>query len=276
MLTLSNLGRALKRLQSIRADDPVDEDLRGWNWHKPPVKPRAYLDLSVSEIAYRFCPTKRDLWLRRVRGVKPIVTDAMRKGIAIHEAIHRSAKEIGKAIAIGYTPWRAYEFAISGWRRVSREVGYVDSYVEEVYRLSAFMWASLSAELNSATPLTEYIVNGSLLGLSKSLRVDALFPGSVVVEFKYGLDRDDYDVALAGYAMALESFLEIPVDYGIVITVNGSDTPRISFRPVYISNAVRQRFIEARDEAIDIVLSENPPEKPSQCPATCPFREHCR
>jgi CRISPR-associated protein Csa1 len=120
------------------------------------------------------------------------------------------------------------------------------------------------------------MVNGSLLGLSRNLRVDALFPGSIVAEFKYGLDREDYEVALAGYAMALESFLEIPVDYGVIVVVNGSDTPRISARPVYISNTLRQRFIEARDEAVDIILSEVPPEKPLQCPATCPFKEFCR
>jgi len=276
MLSLSNLTKALKKLQSIRADDPVDEDLRGWNWHKPPVKPRAYLDLAVSEIVYRFCSTKRDLWLRRVGGVKPVLTEVMRRGIAIHEAIHRSAKEVGKAIAIGLTPWRAYEYAVSRWRRVSREIGVCDRYVEDVYRLSTFMWASLAAELNGSTPLTEYMVNGSLLGLSRNLRVDALFPGSIVAEFKYGLDREDYEVALAGYAMALESFLEIPVDYGVIVVVNGSDTPRISARPVYISNTLRQRFIEARDEAVDIILSEVPPEKPLQCPATCPFKEFCR
>jgi CRISPR-associated protein Csa1 len=138
------------------------------------------------------------------------------------------------------------------------------------------MWASLAAELNGSTPLTEYMVNGSLLGLSRNLRVDALFPGSIVAEFKYGLDREDYEVTLAGYAMALESFLEIPVDYGVIVVVNGSDTPRISARPVYISNTLRQRFIEARDEAVDIILSEVPPEKPLQCPATCPFKEFCR
>uniref|UniRef100_A0A7J2U5P4 Type I-A CRISPR-associated protein Cas4/Csa1 n=1 Tax=Ignisphaera aggregans TaxID=334771 RepID=A0A7J2U5P4_9CREN len=170
MLSLSNLTKALKKLQSIRADDPVDEDLRGWNWHKPPVKPRAYLNLAVSEIVYRFCSTKRDLWLKRVGGAKPVLTEVMRRGIAIHEAIHRSAKEVGKAIAIGLTPWRAYEYAVSRWRRVSREIGVCDRYVEDVYRLSTFMWASLAAELNGSTPLTEYMVNGSLLGLSRTIQ----------------------------------------------------------------------------------------------------------
>jgi CRISPR-associated protein Csa1 len=277
MLTLSTLSRALRKLQDIRAEDPVQEELRGWSWHRPPVKPRAYLDLAISEIAYRFCSTKRDLWLRRAEGVKPIQTDAMKRGLAIHELFHRSAREVSKAIALGNAPWRAYEAAVAMWRRVSRELGLAgDRYAEELYKLMAFAWSSLVAELGSATPLTEYIINGSLIGLSRSLRVDALFPGSIVVELKYGADRGDYEVALAGYAMALESFLEIPVDFGLIIVINGFEAPKLNVKPVYISSALRQRFLEARDEAIDILLSGSPPPRPSQCPQHCPFKDFCR
>ena len=103
-----------------------------------------------------------------------------------------------------------------------------------------------------------------------------MFYGSIVIELKYGNGRDEYPVALAGYAMALESSLEIPVDFGLLITINSLDDPKPSIKPYYLSNAYRQQFIESRDEVIDILLSQQKPPKPSQCPSTCPFKEFCR
>ncbi len=276
MLSLATLSRALRKLHSYRASDPIPEELRGWCWYRPPLKPRAFLGLGVSEIAYRFCPTKRDLWLRRVEGIQPEPNGAMKKGAALHTVFHSVAHEVSKAIALGYTPWDAYEHASSRCRKLAaKAAGSFDPWLHSICKGIAFGWASLASELSHPLAVTEFHVDGSLLGLSRNLRVDALLDGSIVLELKYGSMRSDYAVALAGYAMALESFLEIPIDFGIVLLVNG-DMHRVRIEAVYLDAERRQSFIEARDEAIDILLSGSPPPRASQCPASCPYREACR
>ncbi|WP_434731272.1 CRISPR-associated protein Cas4 [Thermogladius sp. KZ2Tp1] len=37
--------RSVRRLYAWSRADPVEEELRGWSWDRPPVKPRAYLGL---------------------------------------------------------------------------------------------------------------------------------------------------------------------------------------------------------------------------------------
>ena len=48
---------------------PVAEELRGWSWHQPPLKPVYDRPLGVYEVAGKYCPTGRDLFLRRVQEV---------------------------------------------------------------------------------------------------------------------------------------------------------------------------------------------------------------
>ena len=112
-----------------------------------------------------------------------------------------------------------------------------------------------------------------MLGLSPRLRVDGLGIG-FVVEVKYGSWRSDYPVGVAGYALALEASHEIPIDYGLVVLVN-NDGSRIDIEPVYIGEDYRAEFIAYRDEAIEIILSENDPGRPVKCSDNCPFYNTC-
>lgn len=261
-----------------RHGDLVDEELRGWNWGRAPLKPRAYFELGVSEVSYRLCPTRRDLWLRRRDGVKIEPSEAMRIGAAIHNIIHSISSEISRLSTKGLKIWDAYTAVYRRIDRMVREYTQNLANTEWLYsfaQATAFTLASIAAELGLPL-ITEFTVDGSLLGLSKNLRIDALFQGAAVVEFKYGYNRDDYQLALTGYALALESFLELPIDTGIAVLIaNGCSELRTRVEAVYISNNLRQEFIEARDEAIDVLLSPSPPPKPSQCPQTCPYRRVC-
>lgn len=276
MFTRYTLLRALRRLHSLRVSDPIDEDLRGWNWYRPPLRPRAHLGLGVSEVAYGFCPTHRDVWLRRVEGARPEPTKAMAMGSAVHTLFHESARDVARLLASGEAPWDAAARLMEGAeRRVRRLLGF-DGWAASLYRAFVLAWCSSAAELGSAPWVTEYVVDGSPLGLSKRLRVDAVADAGVVVELKYGSWRDSYPVALAGYALALESFLEAPFDYGIVILVSDVERrPRVDVEPVYIDTHLRTRFIELRDEVIDMLLSRSRPPKPPACPRDCPFRRVC-
>jgi len=263
------LIRALRSAHLYRERSPIDEELRGYNAHQPPLKPRALLGLSMSDVVYRVCPTRRDLWLRKRVGAQPQLSDAVARGLEVHTAFHESSKAVARLVLSGWDPWDAYEAAARACaRRVSTDVG------RRACRAFAFLWSSLAMELGSPIAVTELIVDGTPLGLSRSLRVDALFEGSIVLELKYGPFRREYAVAVAGYAMALESFLGIPIDFGAVICVNGEGS-RARIHPVYIDNALRQEFIELRDEAIDTLLSDVEPPRAAACPEACPFKHVC-
>ena len=256
-----------------RSTDPIDEGLRGWHWYEGPLRPRAFLELSMADAVYRFCPSRRDLWLRRKLGVDGEANDGMRKGLAIHSIFHISSYSVARAIFNGYSVWDAYEY---GYRQCIKSVKNFNSIVDvgKLCKEFSFIWSSMALELGSPIAITEYTVDGSLIGLSKNLRVDALFEGSMIIELKYGSLRRDYMDALAGYAIAMESFLEIPIDFGILMLINGDGTA-IKVEPVYIGNDLRKEFVELRDEAIDILLSDIEPVKASNCPSTCPYRKYC-
>ena len=67
--------RSIRRLYELARADPVDPELRGWSWDRLPLKPRAYLNLGVSEIASKYCETRRDIWLRRKTGARAEPTE---------------------------------------------------------------------------------------------------------------------------------------------------------------------------------------------------------
>ena len=55
-------------------------------------------------------------------------------------------------------------------------------------------------------------IDGSLIGLSPNLRVDALVSGNLIIDFKVGRKFENHELALAAYTLALEANLEVRVD----------------------------------------------------------------
>ncbi len=274
----------IRRLYQTARQDPVDEDLRGWNWDKPPVKPRAYLGLSVSEIASKYCPTRRDIWLKRVAKKQPKPTEQMMIGRIVHQVFHTVFEEARKQIVQGHSGWRVYEVLSS---KTNELLGEKEEWVIDLYKT---LLLSIAAEVDTEYALaggnpslgwmpwlTEFRVDGTQLGLSNSLSIDAVAEGGVVIEVKYGKPMDFHKLSLAGYAMVLEANLEIPFDYGMIIYVNGvpNNRPRITLKPVYVSNMLRRWFLDERDSIIDMLLAEEEPPKPPSCPTPCPYQEVC-
>ncbi len=284
MLSAATIARHLRRLHRLRAADPVEERLRGWNWKDPPLRPRYDFQLGVSEVAYRYCPTRRDLFVRRVLGIQARPSRPMLKGRVVHAAFHLSANDLmrlvlGDGVNVVDAVAALMSDALERGKRVLELAGVaepdaeLERFAARVYRRMVLEWGGWILETRSPPWLTEWEVDGSLLGLSKRLRVDALAFG-VVVEVKYGRWSDSYPVALAGYALALEANLETPFDYGLVIMVNG-DGSRLEIEPVYIGNEEREAFIRARDEAAEMIASKSDPGRPHSCPDSCPFRPVC-
>lgn len=269
------LFRSLRRLHRLMEQDPIEDSLRGWSWDKPPIRPRAYLNLGVSQVAYKYCPTRRDIYLRwnNVKGCRNIF---LRNGSLVHEVFHLANQDVRRELIQGFSPWMAYENisrrAVLRLKKIGVNVE-KDGWLLDLYKSLTLSWCADKW----IGFISEYRVDGSPLGLSKNLHVDGLAEGSVVIEIKYGRPYDFHKLGLAGYALALECFLEAPFDYGILIYVsNNSSQINVSWEPVYISPYLRKEFLEARDEVIDLILSEREPPIADFCPESCPYRGVCR
>jgi len=283
--------KALRRLCWLRDSNPVPEELRGWSWGSPPVRPRAYFGLGVSEVAYRYCETFRDLWLRRRGGAEPRVErgSPLWWGRLAHALLDAAAKDAAELCKLplpeaarrvaALSKKRALE-AGAGVGELARARGFYEAAALELLA-RARAWAALRGEgARPSLPLTEYAVDGSPLGLSPRLRVDALLESGVVTEYKVGsLGQNGVErvaVALAGYAMALEADLEAPFDFGVVVSISEvSASPQIRAEPVYLGPGLRRQFLENRDEAIEVLMSYRPPPRAQRCSPSCPLKHAC-
>ncbi len=285
------LSRVLRRLHQYTYSDPIEDEWRGWRWDQPPLRPRAYFGLSMGDVVYRYCSTRRIVWLRHVKGVKqpPGLHRQLQIGSIVHKVFHIANRTFLEASVHYSDPCEVFDYMNKKGLEYFRDEG-IDLVDEQwswnLYRRLAHsyvgamslrtIWHPGSRGYEGMIWITEHHVDGSMLGLSQNLRVDAFGEG-VVVEIKYGKPMDFHRLALAGYALALEANYEVPVNYGIIIYVNGvpEAQPRISAKPYYLSTSLRKFFIDERDEVIDLLLSEREPPKPLNCPESCPFYSVC-
>lgn len=274
--------KELRKLHLRRFQEPVDEELRGWNWDKPPIRPRAYLGLSVIDAA-PYCPTRRDVWLRRAVKVPPELNEQLKVGLTIHEIIHATLKCLRKYVLTTQHPWTTYEDVLE---EVMKAVNIPEGMNGWGTQLIKYMIIQTLAEASwnvvgeGATPwlpwISEVRVDGSSLGLSKNLRIDALTGSNILVDFKMGKPCENHKLMVTAYAMALEANLEVPIDYGIIIYVNGvNDSLNIKSEPIYVTSELRKDFIDSRDEVVDMLLSDREPPKAQACIPSCPYRNQC-
>ncbi len=271
--------RWVRLLRSKFESYVVDEELRGWSWVRPPLRPRAHLGLNVYDVA-SYCPTRRDVWLRRVIGVKTQPTPQMRCGLEVHNVISGVISAIRSTLSSGdqELTFRRVKKLIESIARSSvnpnlvKEVGWLTYHT----LASEYMWYERGGSAQPALLwLNEVRVDGIPLGLSNGLRIDALPIANIVVDFKVGKRHENHDLMLAIYALSLEANLEIPVDYGLIIYLNWDSKLNVDTRGVYIGPDIRREFIDARDEVIDMLLSEKEPPKARECMSSCPYAGFC-
>ncbi|MBM7623692.1 CRISPR-associated protein Cas4 [Sporohalobacter salinus] len=65
----------------------IANELRGWNWNQPPLEPIYEKRLALYEIASKYCSSARDLYLRKVKGVKTKWNQAMIEGSVLHDTL---------------------------------------------------------------------------------------------------------------------------------------------------------------------------------------------
>ena len=289
----------LKHLIPKVRETGVAEELRGWNWHQPPLDPPYSVKLAVYEVAGKYCASARDLFLRRVMGMDAEVGKAAIAGSTYHSAVAQVIQE-AKRLIYAHGP-RGIKDIETGLRRfvprfeprdgaspdpqiiatsnrlVSFEVGRILARIEDVLSRQPYIEAdSLAA---SALPVTcEHKLDGSFLGLSSLVSCDAASLGSTVVfDTKFGRKRDFHRLSATGYALIMESLWEFPVDVGCIVYVDTrSEIPTISRDLFAIDDELRQWFIDERDDKMRIVAEQFDPGLADECYEYCGFLSECR
>lgn len=272
--------RLLRGLRRLSSSYPVSPELRGWCWDREPLRCRAFFGLGIYDVA-SYCPSRRDVWLRRVAGVRGSDVPSLRLGSDVHEVISLVVNGLRRCCYLDDL-WSCSDvvdavlrrFEGREWFCVLKDVAYITYHT----LMSEYVWSRYGV---GHQPLLELIsevrIDGPPLGLSPNLRVDALASGGLVIDFKVGKYHENHELALAGYALALEANLEVPIDYGFLVYIqpNGNGELKISVKGIYIDSDLRRDFIDARDEVIDMLVSGKEPPKPPTCHSTCPYRSYC-
>jgi len=298
-------------LSKARAD-PIDESLRGWSWDRPPLEP-PYDDirLGVYEIVVRECDSMRDVYLRHVEKAKGIPNKRMVRGGILHEVVEHVILEAkillySGAVTCGseiFEELRARMGNVVGkisdkWKKLAFDAGYNDDeydslvgMVKSVWRYEASQIAanvdriiakhpfiSLDALVNTAIPVVvEQRLDGRFLGLSPNLSADALGFAPVVLDLKTGGFKAWQYMSTTGYALVLEALNEAPIDVGTLVNLRFSGSKlRITRTPHMIDTSLRMRFIEIRDELMELISSGRDPGLSRSCPDDCPFIHICR
>jgi len=303
------LDRLLIQLRQLYSSAEVSNELRGWSWSgdllSPPME-NVYL--GVSELANRYCPTYRDIYLRRVAGVQAPITFKTVRGWVYHALSSRCSSLIKSKLYL-HGLIRGVELIKI---LLEEESNLIDSIIEE-YNVKRYLdsskvevlrrnmrllfeyfivqtaarldsvicevkYAKLESIIGKVVPqVAEKLVDGRLIGLSRELRIDIMLDNRVIIDIKTGDVRDFHKYALAGYALAVESDLEIPVDYGLITYLSIlNNHVKIYNKMYFIGDELRREFIEIRDEAFNILNSGEDPGKPSSCPEYCIYYSICR
>ena len=303
--TLEHVTRLARELRALPRVE-VSDELRGWSWEESPLTTTQSRLLGVSDITSGFCPTGRDLYLRYVEGVRGKDNPTLQVGRLVHEVFETAVEEAKKAVYVTWpeTDGDRVEEVMRGVgevleRRIIRKYDLLDpevaawvfrklwgmavrtysAAVDEARTKSRYL--RLDSLVHAAVPvIAEFPIDGSVIGLSRALRVDALLPPNLIMELKTREPRRVFELALAGYALAMEAQYGFPVNHAILTYVWVRPEEReVIVRPkiVPISEDLRQDFIDARDERREIVEYGVDPGKPrgGECPPECPYRHHC-
>ena len=271
----------------------INPELRGWNWHQPPLQPSHEVPMPLFLVAGRYCDSGRDVYLQKVRKLSPEPTRAMREGAVLHDVV-RQVFTLAKKLIYTLGPERIQEFeaqmsfdncrlssqefadkAKTLWNFELRRFSY---RLEEIMAKQPYIQEDALAYLTLPVVL-EQKVDGSFLGLSPNLSCDAMVFGEpMIMEIKFGPPLPFYRYYTTGYAMVSEALYGHPVNLGCLVYPRFSkDGTRVSIkRDLHlITDELRIQFIEQRDEMSRIVALELDPGLPATCYANCHLWNCC-
>jgi CRISPR-associated protein Csa1 len=271
-------------------DVGVSDELRGWNWHKAPLKP--YYDdvrIPMYSVCSKYCPTGRDVFVNLVKKAKGETNRDIVLGAAIHETVRSALRSY-----MDETPMEFHEW----YERVLNEKGVKDRD-EDVERRSGAAWrftrvmcesrfmegvsrqpyASKRDVMATALPfLVEHRISGELLGLSGLLSIDCYdYLRNIVFDMKVSEEnRDWYQLYPTGYALVLESIYEIPVNVGCTVYVRfRGDSLSVVSDLFFINDDLRSWWVEERDRKLQTMAQKKDPGFPNVCYENCIYRREC-
>ena len=288
----------LRKLVPEARREPVHDELRGWNWHEPPLAPVYDAPLGLWEVAGHYCSSGRDLFLRRVEGQRVAPNGAMIAGGVLHRVVsglilaakrtiylHGSAcVEPLSALAASIEPEEIAPLsdqarrelmvqaeALAGFEQ-RRIVGRVEDILARQPHIGPDALAAWALPV-----VVEQRLDGRFLGLSSHLSADAFaFGEPMIADAKFGPRQPFHRLTTTGYALVLESLTEMPIDIGCVVYAAFDGRQLHLERDFHrIDDELRQWFVEARDERMRLVEEGIDPGRPATCPADCPHAAIC-
>lgn len=280
----------------------VNEELRGWNWHRPPLSPVYDLKLALYEVANSYCPSNRDLYLRRVDGLKPAPNVAMIRGKAFHETLVQVLVRAKRTI---------YEKGVTNYQEIIRALSEpfqpdlwpyrnqlnksdFEDLQKKAITIAAFESSRIIARIQEILVKQPYIgedslvslaipvvaeqkLDGSFLGLSANLSADAFtFSEPMILDLKFGEPKKFHRLTTTGYALVMEAVYEFPVNLGCIVYADFKDDRLLIKKDIHIvDDELRQWFIEERDEKMRMVYEEIDPGLAEKCYNTCPCYSAC-
>lgn len=301
-LTDEEKKQLLKKYLPQSRQMEVAEELRGWNWHQPPLVPAYDIKLGIYEVANSYCPSNRDLYLRRVSRVKVPGSPSMVRGKIFHEVLVKTLVRAKKSI---------YQNGVANYAAVIKEINsplqmdfiykYRETLNEEDFNdalnkaeiLASFENARITARMQEILVKQPYIgedslaalaipvvleqkLDGSFLGLSSNLSTDAFtYSEPMVVDLKFGEPRDFHRLSTTGYALVMEALHEFPVNLGCIVYCEFRNNRLIVKKDIHIiDDELRQWFVEQRDEKMRMIYEEIDPGR-GECYDGCPYSSYC-
>lgn len=229
-------------LPKSRALDVAPEQ-RGWAWAEPPMEAPYEAPLPIYQVAGKYCPSGRDVWLSRAHGVRGEPNVAMVGGGLYHKVIcvvlteakrliYQHGPDGASAVAGGLAQFpeellqalpaaeeaEARDLMASRARLIWRfEAARVVARLEDALSRHRYIGADALAHLTVPLVL-EQLLDGRFLGLSRHLNTDALmFSEPMVLDVKFGPREDFHRLTTTGYALVWEALWEVPVNIGCTV-----------------------------------------------------------
>ncbi len=260
-----------------------------WDLDEGKMKP-----LSVGDITNIFCPTRRDIYMKRVLKVKDQMNWGRLTGRLVESCIcgftdkYKDDGSIGRIKTYEGLAKKSMRFIKDFSTRNKKDVANLAKFKaspeeDENWLLCELDYAlrhelvilRATKKLKCSNPNSEIIrhmeikPNAKILGISDSTP-DFVIPGfSVIGDIKTGYEFKDYfRLAAAGYALAYENQkgADNKINLGLIYYFPTRQKD-ISFAHLYIfviDDALRQEFLDRRDEALLIMKKarENPKDVP--------------
>ncbi|WP_027365973.1 type I-A CRISPR-associated protein Cas4/Csa1 [Desulfotruncus alcoholivorax] len=301
-LTDEERKQLLKNYLPRSRQSEIADELRGWNWNQPPLEPVYDLKLALYEIANAYCPTNRDLFLRRVDGIKSQSNAAMLRGKILHQALVDILVKAKKLI---------YMHGVTNYQKVLQELSRptkinlvqyrgqlaeedLANLVGEAEMLTSFEASRIISRIQEILIKQPYIaedslaalvipivveqkLDGSFLGLSQNLSADAFtFSEPMIIDLKFGEPQKFHRLTTTGYALVMEAIYEFPVNLGCLVYASIKNGRLSVKKDIHIiDDELRQWFIEERDEKMRMIYEEIDPGIANNCYGTCPNYHSC-